>query len=123
MAKAPSELLHSSASPPFFFRLPFFFLYAPGVNKREGPSGYKNHIIHEAFHAIAGVSACVCECVCVVNPLTKDFVFPNHPLICLTVAVTIRGGVVCLKRPMPKRGVGLSALLQNSWKSQCFCGS
>lgn len=89
MAKAPSELLLSSAPPPLFFRLPFFFLYAPGVNKREAPSGYKNHIIHEAFHAIAGVSLRVC--VSVVNPLTKDFVFPNHLLIRLTVAVTIRG--------------------------------
>lgn len=112
----------SSALPPL--RLSFFFLYAPGVNKREGPSGYKNHIIHEAFHAIAGVSVCVCKCVCeCCESQTKDSVFPNHPLICLTVAVTIWGGVICLKRPMPKRGVGLSALVQNSWKSQCFCGS
>lgn len=55
MAKASSELsLVSVFLPPS--RLPFFFRHAPGVNKPKGPSGYKNHITHEAFHAITGVS-------------------------------------------------------------------
>lgn len=123
----PPANFSSALPPPLFFRLPFFFLYAPGVNKREAPSGYKNHIIHEAFHAIAGVSACVC--VCCESP-NQRLCIPQSPSntsdSCChdpRMVVVVWGGVaICLKRPMPKRGGGLSDLVQNSWESQCFCG-
>lgn len=55
MAKAWSKLPLISVFPPLS-PSSFFFRHAAGVNKPKGPYGYKNHITHETFHAITGVS-------------------------------------------------------------------
>ncbi len=93
MAKASSKLLLSSLH--FFplFLHPFFFLYAPGVNKRKRPVARKTTLYMKRF---------MLSLVCVMNP-NHRLSIPQSPTN-MFLAVAVRFGST-VRMVIPKRRI------------------